>query len=350
MKRILRFSLVLFVICLILVAAGKKEKGAGEKAAGKGVIYDMAPLLWDEFQAGSKLMIEKFAKELGYEIKSLNAGNNATNQIVQMDDIIPLKPTAIILNAVDSSTIVGSVEKARAEGIPVLVYDRFITETKVDFHSVVGTIKMGEMGADECAKFLKTKYGKEKGVVLEIMGDTGDMYTILIDQGFKDRIGKKYPNIETIVKDTPQWEPTVAARVADDQLTARKDIDIIFLHSDARATAIVPVLESHGYKKGDVILIGTDGSPTSLDTIRNGWMQETIAVPMVQQAWGLYEFLDDILAGKQIKPGKYNIKGIESELINEKWGPTLYLPGEILKKDNIENPDLWGNLKVEVEE
>jgi ribose transport system substrate-binding protein len=209
---------------------------------------------------------------------------------------------------------------------------------------------MGEIGADECAKFLKNKYGKEKGVVLEIMGDTGDMYTILIDQGFRDRIGKKYPNIETIVKDTPMWDPTVAARVADDQLTARKNIDIIFLHSDARATAIVPVLESHRYKKGDIILIGTDGSPTSLDTIRNGWMQETIAVPMVQQAWGLYEFLDEILAGKQIKTGKYDIKGVQAELINEKWGPTLYLPGEILTKDNIENPDLWGNLKVEVEQ
>jgi ribose transport system substrate-binding protein len=342
MKKITIVIFVLFLAGLIFI-------GAREKEPGEKVIYYMAPLLWDEFQAGSKLMVEKFAKEQGYEIKSLNAQNNATNQINQFDDIIPLKPTAIILNAVDSSTIVGSVEKARAEGIPVLVYDRFITETFVDFHSVVGTIKMGEIGADECANILKDRYGKAKGVVLEIIGDTGDMYTILIDQGFKERI-KRYPDIEIIVKDTPQWEPTVAARVADDQLTARKDIDIIFLHSDARGTAIVPVLESHGYVKGDIVMMGTDGSPTGLDLVKDGWMQVNIAVPMVQQAWGLFQFLEEIIEGEDIKPGKYDIKGIDSEIINEEWGPTLYLPGEVLTLENSDNPDLWGNLEVQMEE
>jgi ribose transport system substrate-binding protein len=186
-------------------------------------------------------------------------------------------------------------------------------------------------------------------VVLEVMGDLGDMYTILIDQGFQDRM-KRYKDIQLIVKDTPQWEPTVAANVLDDQLTARKDIDIIFLHADFRLTAMAPVLESHGYKKGDIKAIGTDGSPTGLDLVRDGWMQVNIAVPMVQQVWGLFEFLDDIQAKKPIKAGTYNVKGIESEIINEKWGPTLYLPGEIITKANVENPDLWGNVEVQIEE
>jgi len=344
MKRIIILCLVLFMIGLVFIAGGKR-KAVEEKA----VIYYMSPVLFDEFQAGSKLMIEKFAKELGYEIKSLNAKNNASIQIEQMDDVIGLKPMVIILNAVDSATIVGSVEKARDAGIPVIVYDRFITETSVDFHSVVGTVKMGEMAADECTKILKEKYGKEKGVVFELMGDLGDMYTILIDQGFKDRM-KKYPDIEYVVKDTPLWEPTTSASIIDDQLTVRKDIDIIFLHADFRGTAIAPVLEAHGYEKGDIVMMGTDGAPTGLDLVRDGWMQVNIAVPMVQQAWGLYEFIDDIVAKKEIKPGTYDIKGIKSELINEKWGPTLYLPGEIITKDNVDNPDLWGNLEVKVEE
>jgi ribose transport system substrate-binding protein len=344
-----RFVILLLgcIICLTLIAAGTKEKE--EKKVTKGVIYYMSPVLFDEFQAGSKLMIEKFAKELGYEIRSLNAKNNASLQIEQMDDAIGMKPIAIILNAVDSSTIVGSVQKARAAGIPVLVYDRFITETYVDFHSVVGTVKMGEMAADECAKILEKKYGKAKGVVLELMGDLGDMYTILIDQGFKERM-KRYPDIKYIVKDTPQWEPTTAASICDDQLTVRKDIDIIFLHADFRGTAIVPVLEAHKYKKGDIVMIGTDGAPTGLDLVRDGWMQINIAVPMVQQAWGLYEFFDDIINKKEIKPGTYDIRGVKADLIKEKWGPTLYLPGEIITKDNVDNPDLWGNLKVMVEE
>jgi len=343
MKRFGIILVALFLIGVVFFAAGKKES-----EAEKGVIYYMSPVLFDEFQAGSKLMIEKFAKELGYEIKSLNAHNSATEQIDQMDDVIGLKPKAIILNAVDAASIVGSVNKARAQGISVLVYDRFIMDTTVDFHSVVGTIKMGEIGADESVKILKQKYGKEKGVILELMGDPGDMYTVLIDQGFRERM-KKYPEVKLIIKDTPLWEPTTAASIVDDQLTARKDIDIIFVHADFRGTALVPVLKVHGYEKGDIVMIGTDGAPTGLALVRDGWMQETVAVPMVQQAYALFEFIDEVIAKKKIQPGKYNIKGVAAELKIEKWGPTIYLPGEVITKDNVENPDLWGNLKVIVE-
>ena len=56
------------------------------------------------------------------------------------------------------------------------------------------------------------------------------------------------------------------------------------------------------------------------------------------------------MEGEDIKPGNYDIRGIDSEIINEEWGPTLYLPGEVLTIDNSDNPDLWGNLEVQMEE
>jgi ribose transport system substrate-binding protein len=349
MKKIIILVIVVAVIFSgILISVGCGEKTATE-GAGKGVVYYLAPTLFDEFQAGSKLMAEKFGAEMGYEVKSLNANNSADKQITQFADIIPLKPKAIILNAVDSATIVGSVDDARNAGIGVLVYDRFITGTKVDFHSVVGTIKMGNMAADEVIRLLKEKYGEEKGVVLEIMGDPGDQYTVLIDQGFQDSLGA-YPNIEVIAKDTPGWEPTIGANIVEDQISARKDIDIIFCHSDGRIGAITPVLEAQKYAKGDITLIGTDGAPSGLDIIRDGWMLETIAVPMQEQAYAIWQFMADVIAKKELKAGEVDIKGIKAEMKIETWGPTLYLPGQILNKDNIDNPNLWGNLKVEVEE
>lgn len=342
-----RITILVLVLVLGFVGVASIVSETTEARSG-GLIYYLAPVLFDEFQAGSKLMIEKYARELGYEIKSLNANNYATIQIDQMDDAITMEPELIILNAVDSATIVSGVDKARAEGIPVIVYDRFITDTSVDFHSVVGTIKIGEIAAGECVRLLKEKYGEEKGVVLEIMGDPGDMYTVLIDQGFRETMAK-YPNTEVIAKTTELWEPTVTANIVDDQLTLRQDIDIIFCHADFRVPAITPILESHGYGKGDIKIIGSDGAPTGLDSIRDGWMIETVAVPMAEQAWGLFEFLDKIIAKEKIKPGIYNIKGIDTELIIEKWGPTLYLPGEIITKENVDNPNLWGNLEVKVE-
>lgn len=329
---------IIFVLALLAVATVAM-------GAPKGLLYYLSPTLMDEFQSGTTQYVQKFGKELGWQVRALNADNKAQLQMEQLDDAINQKPRAIILNAVDSATIVAGVNKARAAGIPVLVYDRFITDTTVDFHSVVGTVKIGQMTAAESLKILKKKYGSEKGSILELMGDPGDMYTVLIDQGFRDSL-KKYPNVKAIAKDSAAWDPTVAARALDDQLTAGNKFDIVIVHSDARVSAIAPVLEKHGYKPGDVAVIGTDGSPTGLDQIRAGWMQETVAVPMVQQVWGLYQYLDKIIAKQRLPTGQVDVKGVKSELKMEKWGPTLYLPGEILTKDNISNPDLWGNLKM----
>jgi len=322
--------------------------GQEDTPKGEGVVYYMAPMLSDEFQAGANLMSRNIGSELGYEVKSLNANNDVTKQINQMDDAVGMKPKAIILNAVDVSALVGSADKARAEGIPILVFDRFITETTIDFSSVVGTVKIGQIAGKECARLLKEKYGEEKGVVLEIMGDLGDNYTIMIDKGFKE-VMAAYPNVEIITKDTPQWEPSTMASTVDDQITARKDIDILFNHADDRTAAIIPVFESHGYKQGDIIWISTDGTPTGLKSIRDGWVLETVQEPMVAMAHGLWAFMDEVLAKEEIKTGKYTIEGLETELITEKWGPTLYFPGDIISKENVDDPNLWGNVKVEVE-
>ena len=346
MKKVMILMVVVAVVFSGLFISISCKGEATTEGEGKGVVYYMAPVLFDEFQAGSKLMVEKYGAEMGYEVKSLNAANSADKQISQFADIIPLEPKAIILNAVDSATITSSIEDARDAGIPILVYDRFITDTTTDFHSVVGTIKMGNMAADEVVRLLMEKNGEEKGVVLEIMGDSGDQYTVLIDQGFQDSLSA-YPNIEVIAKATPGWEPTIGADIVEDQITARQDIDIIFCHSDGRVGAITPVLEAQNYAKGDIILIGTDGAPSGLDIIRDGWMLETIAVPMQEQAYAIWDFMADVIDKKELTAGEYDIKGIEAEMIVESWGPTLYLPGLVLDKDNIDSEGLWGNMEVE---
>jgi ribose transport system substrate-binding protein len=338
-------------LTLVLVVAIAFVSGCAPASTGGGskVVYYLAPTLFDEFQAGTNKMMLQLGQEAGYEVRALNANNNAATQVNQMDDAVQQKPLAIILNAVDASTITASVDKSRSAGIPVLVYDRFIQDTQVDFHSVVGTIKIGQMAAQEIVRLLKEKNGEEKGTVLEIMGDPGDNYTILIDQGFQEAM-KAYPNIEVLAKPTAGWEPTVAASIVDDQLTANPETDLIFVHADFRATSIIPVLQSHGLDKGAVIMVGTDGAPSGLQAIRDGWMTLTIGVPMVEQVYGIWQFLPDVLAKKAFKDGTVDVKGIQAELKNETWGPTLYLPGQIVDSSNVDNPDLWGNMKVDVQQ
>jgi ribose transport system substrate-binding protein len=353
-KRIRLIGMSLVVVMLVVTAcapaapapATSAQATAAPAKTSGGLVYYMAPELLDEFQSGTQKMMLEDGKKLGYDIRALNGANNATTQASQMDDVINQKPKAIILAAVDAQSIVSEVQKARAAGIAVLVYDRFIVDTPVDFTSVVGTVKIGQMAAAEVVKALKQKYGTEKGLVLELMGDSGDNYTVMIDQGFSQAIAK-YPNIKVIIKPTAGYDVTTSASIVDDQLTANKNIDLIFVHADFRVPAITPVLQAHGLKKGDVIIIGTDGAPTGLQSIRDGWMQETIGVPMDQQVYGIWQYLEDAVAHKAFQAGTVDVQGVQSDIVNEKWGPTLYLPGQIVDKTNVDDANNWGNMKVD---
>ena len=118
--------------------------------------------------------IEKFLKDVGYEPVTLNADNKTDVQQSQMNDVINLKPKAIVLAAVDFNAIQPAIEKARAAGIPIMIFDRQITATKTDLTSVAGTVEIGHIAAGEIQRLLKEKNGAVKGKVLQVLGDPAD--------------------------------------------------------------------------------------------------------------------------------------------------------------------------------
>ena len=360
MKKILLWLLVVSMIavfslagCKAKVAPEEEEKVAEEEISagqldtpkGEGTIYYLLPELLGPVQVLFEEQNKQHGEELGYKVISLNANNQTSEQLRQLDDAIAQNPKAIILNAVDAATVTASVDKARENGIKVLVLDRFITDTKTDFTSALGTVRMGEMGAEECKRLLEEKYGEAKGVILEVMGDTGDNYSVTIHQGFESIISK-YPNIELVTKDTPGWETTATINIVNDQLTIRADIDVIFIHWDGRVPWIYPVLEEKGYSKGDIKIVGSDGTPEALQLIRDGWLESTVNTPVLSEAYGNWVYMDEVLSNEEIIPGKYNILDVECELVNEEWGPTLYVPGAITTKDNVDDPQWWGNAET----
>ncbi|MBN9273340.1 MAG: sugar ABC transporter substrate-binding protein, partial [Mesorhizobium sp.] len=178
-------------------------------AQSKGTVYYLVPTLLDEFQTGSVSALEMFLKQVGYEMKTLNADNKTDAQQSQMNDVIALKPAAIILAAVDFNALKPSVESARAAGIPVVEFDRPITSTKSDFTSVAGTVEIGHVAADSAEKLLKEKNGAVKGKILQVLGDPGDPYTLDIQKGFEEKM-KAFPDVKIISLPAMQWEASNA--------------------------------------------------------------------------------------------------------------------------------------------
>jgi len=317
----------------------------GSAAQDKGTVYYLVPTLIDDFQTESVSSIEKTLGSLGYKVVTLDGQNRSDVQINQLDDVILLKPTAIVIAAVDFDAVVTGIEKARAAGIPVLCFDRQIRSTMFDFTSVAGTVEMGQAAATETARLLKERYGSVKGKVLQIGGDPGDNYSLDIKKGF-DETMKPYPDVEIVQKAALQWEPSNAGNVAENQLLAHKDIDLIVVHAGLLLPPVVAALEGRGYKKGDIMLISTNGEPIGLELIRTGWEQVEVEQPLYAQVYGLAMFIDKVIAGEKLEPGTYDVLGLPSTLTKEKWGMNLKIPGAVITKANVDQDRFWGNLKA----
>jgi ribose transport system substrate-binding protein len=317
-------------------------------AQSKGTVYYLVPTLLDEFQTGSVSALQLFLKQVGYEMKTLNADNKTDQQQSQMNDVIALKPKAIILAAVDFNALKPSVEKARAAGIPVVEFDRQITSTKSDFTSVAGTIEIGHIAAEQAQRLLKERNGDVKGKILQVLGDPGDPYTLDIQKGFEEKM-KAFPDVKIISLPAMQWEASNAGTIVSDQMLANPDIDLIFSHAAHLSVAGVASLEAAGKKPGDVMMMSSNGAPVGLDLIRKGWLNVEVEQPLYAQAAAVAMFMDKIADKQEIKPGEYDVLGLKSTLTDESWGPNIKIPGAAITKENVDNPAFWGNMKAPTE-
>ena len=84
------------VVGIALAATAVTAAAAAEM---KGKIYYLVPTLIDEFQTGSIDAITKFMGEVGYEVVALDGQNQSPTQLNQLDDVINLKPAALIIAA-----------------------------------------------------------------------------------------------------------------------------------------------------------------------------------------------------------------------------------------------------------
>ena len=341
MRRVV-FSILTALAVTVIAAASPAM------AQSKGKIYYMVPTLLDEFQTGSVDAITKFMKDVGYETVTLNADNKADVQQSQMNDVINLKPKAIILAAVDFSALAPSIDKARAAGIPVMIFDRQITSTKCDLTSVAGTVEIGQIAADQIQGLLKSKYGSVKGKVLQVLGDPGDPYTLDIQKGFEDKM-KPYSDVKIISLPALQWEAANAGTIVADQMVANPDIDLVFVHAAHLAVTAVASLEAKGKKPGDVMVVSSNGAPVGLDLIRKGWEQVEVEQPLYAQAAALAMFADKVVNKQEIKAGSYKVLGLDSTMTIEAWGPNIKIPGAAITKANVDDPRFWGNLKAPTE-
>ena len=145
MKRgLMGISCLFVVVAMITVMSG----AAFAKSLTVGVSWsNFQEERWKTDEAAIKAQLEK----LGAKYISADAQADSTKQIADVENLIARGCDALIILAYDADAISPAIARAKAEGIPVVGYDRLI-EDPYAFYLTFDNKEVGRMQAREVFK------------------------------------------------------------------------------------------------------------------------------------------------------------------------------------------------------
>lgn len=216
---------------------------------------------WKTDEAAIKAELER----LGAEYISADAQSSNEKQIADIEGLIARGATALIVLAQDASAIVPAVEKAKAEGIPVVGYDRLIEVPGV-FYLTFDNKEVGRIQAREVLKVQPDgNYVFIKGSSADPNADflhEGQLEVLkeAIDAGKIKVVGEQY---------TEGWLPEVAQKNMEQILTANNNkVDAVVASNDGTAGGAVAALSAQGLEGTPVS--GQDGDHAALNRVAKG--------------------------------------------------------------------------------
>jgi len=247
---------------------------------------------WKTDEAAIKAVIEK----AGGKYLSADAQSSPAKQLSDIESLISRGANALIILAQDSDAIRPAVEKAAAEGIPVVGYDRLI-EIPSAFYITFDNKEVGRLQARSVfAMKPKGNYAFIKGSSTDPNADflfAGQMEVLkaAMDRGDVKNVGEAY---------TDKWLPAIAQQNMEQILTKNGNkVDAVVASNDGTAGGAVAALAAQGLA-GTVPVSGQDGDKAALNRIALGTQTVSVWKDARELGRRAAEIAMDLAGGKKM--------------------------------------------------
>jgi D-xylose transport system substrate-binding protein len=313
--------------------------GGGGEEGGGGEGVKIALLLPENetprYETNDKPAFLKAVEEQcsGCEVSYFNAGGDVEKQASQGEAALTQGAEVMVVDPMDSKAAAAIVEKAHAQEVPVVSYDRLIEASEVGGYVSFDNERVGEQQAETLVKKLK-ELGSPKGPIIMINGDPADPNAALFKKGAHNvfekegvEIGKEY--------DTPGWTAENAQKEAQQAITAlgKDGFAGIYAANDDTAGGAIAAMKGVGIKPEEKPVTGQDSTVAGLQRVLNGEQFMTIFKPIVPEA--------EIAAEMAIslgETGEVKTKEKTQEINNGKTDvPSVLLTSTPVTKDNVKS-------------
>jgi ribose transport system substrate-binding protein len=246
---------------------------------------------WVSVESGARAA----GRELGVEILWNGPAQETEydRQIQIVDSMVARHVDGLAVAATERKALVGPIERAVAEGIPVTIFDSGLDSTKYMTFLATNNYEAGQMAGRELARLLNGR-----GKVGIIMNAPGSASTMDRESGFADVIAKEYPGIHIVARQYGLSSRAKARDAAENILTANPNIDGLFASTEPSAAGASLAVKSRGLA-GKVKFVAFDSSDSLVEDLRAGVIQAMVVQDPYRMGFECVRTLVDKLRGKQ---------------------------------------------------
>ena len=340
-KRRWRLSM-LAVVCVLaagvlLAACGDDDDDGGGGGGGEGGGGTIAWLLPESktarYESQDNPNFQRKVKELcsDCDIIYSNADQDAAKQQQQAEAAITQGAEVMVLDPVDAASASAIVTRAKQSDIPVVSYDRLITDADIDYYISFDNVRVGELQGDSLVKKLDEE-GEGSGTIVMINGAPTDNNAKLFKQGAHSvidessfKVAKEY--------DTPDWSPDKAQTEMEQAITAIGEDGFVGVYAanDGTAGGAIAAMKSAGIDPKTRPTTGQDAELDAIQRIVIGEQYMTVYKAIKAEAEAAAELAVSLAKGE-------TPSGADEQIDNGmKQVPSILLTPVAVTKDNIQD-------------
>ena len=341
-SRMLKLRTVGVIFALVgamaLAACGDDDNSSSDSgssgSSGGGKSGSIALLLPESktarYESQDRPNFEAKAKELcpDCEIIYSNADQDAAKQQQQAEAAITKGAKVLVLDPVDAASAGAIVNRAKQAQIPVISYDRLITDADIDYYISFDNEQVGKLQGESLVKKL-TDDGA-KGSIIMINGAPTDNNAKLFKEGAHSvidssdyKVAKEY--------DTPDWSPDKAQQEMEQAITAvGKDGFVgVYAANDGTAGGAIAAMKGNGIDPKTRPTTGQDAELAAIQRILIDEQYMTVYKAIKAEAESAAELATALAMGETPPAADDKIDN------GTKQVPSILLTPVAVTKDNI---------------
>ena len=312
----------LLIACLAALAAAGACNRSDTVRIGvvpKAVAHEF----WVAVHAGA----DEAARDAGVTVEwqGPSAETEFSRQIEIVEAMINSRVDGLVLAPSEATALVGVVERAGREGIPVTIFDSGINTDEYVSFVASNNKKAGVTAAHTLGRLLEGR-----GKIAVVKNVPGSASTMEREAGFEETLASDYPAIEIVDFKYCQSDRSIALQVSENMLTANPDLNGIFASAEPGTVGAATALRNRDMVD-QVKLVGFDWTYTLERDFREG----VIRALVVQDPFQI---------------GRTAVQTVLAALRGETPPKRIDTDTHVVTLDNIDDPEIVAVLRIDLGE